>query len=269
MKPSTVTDTSLQQFTVRVPENGNPFLKTIIEKINHDEEVFALWKIANVNSIDRLGFSDHGPVHVQIVANSSLRILRILIKNNVEPSIVKDFHLTNQHAEAIVVTAGLLHDIGMSIHRANHEEFSLVLANPILHRLFDFFPIAERYIMISETLHTIISHRHAGHPFTIEANVVRVADALDMSSGRSRIPFSLGKVDIHSVSALAIEKVEISEGTTKPIEIDIFMNNSAGIFQVDELLKEKLVDSVIQQYIQVKAYIKHKTEKKLITEFSI
>ncbi len=47
------------------------------------------------------------------------------------------------------------------------------------------------------------------------------------------------------------------------------MNNSAGLFQVDELLKKKLVGSGIEPYVTVKAYIQRKREKRLIEEFEI
>jgi|SRR5579859_932447 len=258
-----------QNQTIRVPLNNNRLLEQAIQRVNQNEEILTLWKVANVNAIERLGFSDHGPVHVQIVANIALRLARILLKNNVQMSIVKDFQLTNQHAELVILLASLFHDLGMSIHRSSHEEYSLFLANNLLHQVLDFLPVEERTIVISETLHAIISHRRAGHPFTMEGGIVRVADALDMSSGRSRIPFEQGKINIHSMSALAIEKVEIREGKEKPIEVDIYMTNSAGIFQIDELLKEKLSGSHIVEYIQVKAHIEAKTEKKLITDFEI
>ena len=130
-------------------------------------------------------------------------------------------------------------------------------------------PVEEKTIVISETLHAIISHRSGGTPVTIEAGIVRVADALDMSKGRSRIPYESGKVDIHSVSAAAIDNVEITKGSEKPIQLNITMNNSAGIFQLDELLKKKIVGSGIEKYISVRAFIDQKTEKKLLKEYII
>ena len=89
----------------------------------------------------------------------------------------------------------------------------------------------------------ITSHREYGKPLTLEAGIVRVADALDMEQGRSRIPFERGRVSIHSLSAAAIEDVVIEDGETRPIRIEILMNNSSGIFQVDEVLKAKLTGS--------------------------
>jgi len=122
-------------------------------------------------------------------------------------------------------------------------------------------------VVISETLHAIISHRSGGSPLTIEAGIVRVADALDMSEGRSRIPYQAGKMDIHSISAASIDKVDILEGSSKPIQINIWMNNNAGIFQVDELLRRKLVGSGIEKYVTVSAFLVTGDEKRLIKEF--
>jgi metal-dependent HD superfamily phosphatase/phosphodiesterase len=181
-------------------------------------------------------------------------------------SVVKDFSLTNDHAELIVLLASLFHDLGMSINREGHEEFSLFLTNQLLPEIIDFLPIQERVIIGSETLHAIISHRSGGEPITIEAGIVRVADALDMSHGRSRIPFEAGQVNIHSLSAYAVEHIEIAEGKDRPILITILMNNSAGIFQVDELLKSKLKGSGIEKYIEVQVKIEGENESRLLKD---
>ena len=108
-----------------------------------------------------------------------------------------------------------------------------------------------------------------GQPLTLEAGVVRVADALDMAKGRSRIPFEAGVVNIHSLSATAIDSVRIAPGETKPIRIAIHMNNSAGIFQVDELLKEKLKGSGLEPHIEVEATLEGEAEKRLIQAFRL
>ncbi len=258
-----------QPKNIYVPAAGNELLEKALEAINNDVEIKTLWKVINVNAIDRLGMSDHGPVHVQIVANIALRLTRILLKNGVEMSIAQYFDLSQKHAELVVLLASLFHDLGMSISREGHEEFSLFLANNLLHKVLEFLPVEERTIVSSEVLHAIISHRSGGKPHTVEAGIVRVADALDMSEGRSRIPYQAGNVDIYSISAAAIDNVEILEGAEKPIQINIHMNNSAGLFQVDELLKSKLVGSGIEKYIKVNAIIERESEKKLIQEFEI
>jgi len=257
------------QIDIHVPSRTNTLLEKALVVINGDVEIKTLWRVLNVNAIDRLEMTDHGPVHFQIVSNIAIRLARILVKNQVVMSIVKDYELTNDHAELVILLASLFHDLGMSISREGHEGFSLFLANGILHRILDFLDIEQRTIVISEVLHAIISHRSGGRPNTVEAGVVRVADALDMSEGRSRIPYQAGKIDIHSVSAAAIDRVEIAEGTEKPIQINIWMNNMAGIFQVDELLKQKLVGSGIERYMIVSAYLNEGSEQKLFKEFEI
>lgn len=256
--------------TIRVPTRHNTRLAAILERVNADRALHGLWRCANVNAVDRMGMSDHGPVHVQIVANIALRLLRLLVSSGLTPSIVQHHGMDGHDAELVVVLAGLLHDIGMSIHRDDHERFSLMLAAPKAREL-----LAELYeepyltVMVSETLHAIITHRSDGRPQTLEAGVVRVADALDMAKGRSRIPFEAGQLNIHSVSAAAIDKVTISRGETKPILIDIQMSNSAGIFQLDELLKEKLHGSGLEAHVEVTAQIQGETERSLIHIFRL
>jgi metal-dependent HD superfamily phosphatase/phosphodiesterase len=253
--------------SITVPLEKNPLLEQVLEKINANLEIKTLWHVLNVNAIQRLGMTDHGPVHFQIVANTSLRLLRLLQQANIKPSSVKDFNLTQDHAEVVVLLASLLHDTGMSINRKGHEEFSIILTNTLLKEILDFMPIEERTIMISETLHAIISHRSEGQPLTIEAGIVRVADALDMSKGRSRIPYEAGKIDIHSVSAQAIDSIEIMRGRNSPVQIDIIMNHTAGIFQVDDLLKKKVNGSGIEAHLDIKIFMDKGEGKQLFKDF--
>lgn len=255
------------QIDIHVPAQRNPMLEKALTLINEDVEIKTLWRVININAIDRLGMTDHGPVHYQIVANIALRLARILSKGGVLMSISQNYDLSYEHAELVILLASLFHDLGMSISREGHEEFSLILANNILHRILDFLPVDERTIVISETLHAIISHRSGGLPITVEAGIVRVADALDMSEGRSRIPYQAGKVDIHSVSAAAIDKVELLDGTDKPIQINVLMNDIAGVFQVDELMRRKLAGSGLEKFIRVSAYLIEEGGKKLVKEY--
>lgn len=255
---------------IRLPARHNELLVQVVRRVNADVDLHALWRCANVNAVDRLGMSDHGPVHVQIVANIALRLLRLLLARDIQPSIVRDHRLEPAHAEVVVALAALLHDIGMSIHRSDHESYSLFLANGKLRELLAGLlepPVLT--IVVSETLHAIIAHRADGRPITLEAGVVRVADALDMAKGRSRIPFEAGQVNIHSLSAAAIERVDIQPGEERPIRITIHMNNAAGIFQVDELLREKLRGSGLETYVSVEAISSGAGEQRLIEVFRL
>jgi len=259
-----------EHFLIRMPVRHNPKLKTIIDRVNADDELHALWQVINNNAVKGLGMSDHGPIHVQIVTNIALKCLRLLVNRGVQPTTVVDYGLAIEDVEVIVVLAALLHDMGMSIHRADHELYSLFLAAPKIKELLDgLYEEPIRTILASEILHTIISHRSEGKPLTLEAGIVRVADALDMEEGRSRIPFQAGMINIHSVSAVSIEKISIEQGEDKPIRIVVKMSNSAGIFQLDELLKNKLEGSGLEAYVDIDASITGETEKKLIHTFRI
>jgi metal-dependent HD superfamily phosphatase/phosphodiesterase len=253
---------------MRVPSEHNPRLQTVLERVNADDELYALWTASNVNAIERLGMTDHGPVHVKIVTNIAVRMLRLLVDGGVEPSVVGTYRMEREDAEVVVALAALLHDVGMSIHRDDHESFSLFIAREKLPSLLDgIYGLRERAFLTSEILHAIISHRAGGRPLTVEAGGVRIADALDMAKGRSRIPFEAGSLSIHSVSAAAIEAVRIEAGEDRPIRLCIEMSNSAGVFQLDQLFRGKLKGSGLEEYIEVEAELEGETEKRLVRGF--
>jgi metal-dependent HD superfamily phosphatase/phosphodiesterase len=207
---------------------------------------------------------------VKIVMNIAVKLFRLLVDGGVEPSLVRNYELDVHDAEVVVAAGALLHDIGMSIHRADHEGFSLFLAQPKLRQLLDgIYDPRIIPILQSEILHAIIAHRSGGRPLTIEAGIVRIADALDMAKGRSRIPFAHGSVSIHSISAAAIEAVQLEAGVEKPVRIRIEMSNSAGVFQLDQLFREKLAGSGLEPYVELEARIEGEQEKRLFQEFRL
>ena len=255
---------------IRIPSRHNPRLQRVVERINADVELHQLWKCANINAVDRLGMSDHGEVHIRIISNIALKLLRLLLDAGIEMSVVKNYGLSNNDAEVLAVLAACLHDVGIAVHRDNHEAHSVPLAYARLREwLPGIYAEPEATIVTSETLHAIAAHQAEARPLTIEAGVVKVADALDMSKGRSRIPFEAGALNIHAVSAAAVEEVVLKRGETKPIRVEVIMNNSAGVFQLDELLKRKLQHSTIARYVEVFATIRGDTEKHLLEVYSL
>jgi uncharacterized protein len=256
---------------INVPGAGsNPKLLHVINAVNADDELYALWIATNVNAIERLGMTDHGPVHVKIVMNIAVKMFRLLVEGGVKPSLVTNYALTLDDAELVVTTAALLHDVGMSIHRADHEAYSLFVAQDKVRELLsEIYDVRTAAIMRAEILHAIIAHRSDGRPLTVEAGIVRVADALDMAKGRSRIPFAAGSASIHSISAAAIESVTLERGATKPIRLRIAMSNSAGVFQLDQLFREKLAGSGLEPFLELEAEIQGEEEKRLFQEFRI
>ncbi|HEX3734726.1 MAG TPA: HD domain-containing protein [Solirubrobacterales bacterium] len=260
---------AIAEAKVRAPTRGNRKLEGFLGAVNDDEQVRAWWYLAQVNA-ERLGMSDHSWVHMQIVLNIALRLLRLLVKAGVEPAMVADHGMRDRDAEVVVAGGALLHDVGMSIHRADHEEYSLFLANGALERLLaGSYREPERTVVAAEILHAIIGHRRRGEPYTLEAGVVRVADALDMAQGRTRIPIEAGHEGIHSISAAAIDEVRIEAGEERPVRIEIELNNSAGIFQVDDLLATKIRDTPLEGRVEVVAKIEGETEKRLLTGFRL
>jgi hypothetical protein len=256
---------AVAKMRIRVPPRANRKLVGLLERVNADEQLKGWWHVANVNAVKRLEINDHSWVHIQIVANIALKLLRQLTKHGVEPAMVRDYGMSRDDAEIVVVLGALLHCVGMAIHREGHEDWSLFLAEPKMRELLDgLYEEPERTVVNSEVLGAIMSHRDDGQPLTLEAGIVRVADALDMAKGRSRIPFEHGRVSIHSLSAAAIEAVTIKDGERTPILIEINMNNSSGVYQVDELLKAKLRGSGLEPYVEVIARIDTEAEKSLI-----
>jgi len=254
-----------------------------MERIKEDKKLQTYWKCSNVMAIERMGYTDHGPTHVKIVANLGLRLLRILLeKKLITPSIVENYGMQNDDAEVVVVLGSIFHDLGMIVQRYDHEKYGAFLALQFLERcLPPTYNDEQIAIMTSEVLHAIVTHEEprSKEPqhrriLTKEAGIVAIADALDMEAGRARIPFQAGKVDIHAVSALSIEKVEVEcvenvEHGEKPINIKIKMSNSAGVFQIDELLKPRIVNSGLEQFFHVIAEITGEKENRIIEKFEI
>ncbi|MBT0159081.1 HD domain-containing protein [Candidatus Bathyarchaeota archaeon A05DMB-2] len=257
-------------YVFNIPFHGNIKLKHIIDKIREDVKLHTFWKCANVMAIERMGYTDHGPTHVKIVANLALKLLRILVGKQVKPSIVKNYGMKSEDAEVVVVLGAIFHDLGMVVTRTDHEKYSVLIALEFIEKcLTPIYSQEERAIICSEVLHAIVAHEEPYKTLTVEAGIVSIADALDMEAGRARIPFKAGKIDIHAVSALSIEKVEIIEGEKAPITIKITMSNSAGVFQIDELLKPRIKKSGLQEYVHVVAEITGEKERRIIEKFEI
>ncbi len=266
----TVEERFAGRIEVNVPAHRSPTLQRLMKIVNTDDDLYALWIASNVVAIERLDMTDHGPVHVKIVANIALKMLRLLVEAGVQPAVVENYGLEVQDAEVVVVLGALLHDLGMSIQRSDHENYSLFVAQEklksILPALYD---TATAAVMRSEVLHAIIAHRSGGKPLTLEAGIVRIADALDMAKGRSRIPFEKGSESIHSVSAAAIESISIDAGGERPVCLTVEITHSAGIFQLDQLFREKLKGSGLEDHVELRAVLKGDTEQRLFKEFRI
>ena len=190
---------------INLPVKETPKLKAILEAMDREGGLQTLWQISDRNSL-RAGVNDHGPTHVKIVASLALQLHRLLTEAGVVMNLVSDHGLTREDSLVVVVLAGLLHDVGMNVHREGHEEHSLFMAFEYLHALLaDFYAPPEKVTLICETLHAMIAHSSHQGCLTREAGIVKLADALDMTKWRSKAIMKRGRLSIHSLSAAAID----------------------------------------------------------------
>ena len=250
---------SLEEESIRTIESGlerYPKAMGFFRALQSDTETNTLLNLANFIAVRKLGYNDHGPIHAKICAANGIRILQILLEEgDVEFDSIDGLGMSEDDAHLIVLSACLLHDIGNAVHRDQHEIFGVMYANTLLNRLLTgVYPDeSQRTAVISQILHAIYAHDHGENALTMEAAIVVVADGSDITKGRGRLSFDLGKHDIHSISALSIESVEIRRGETKPIEIHVTMSSSAGIYQVQETLGKKVMTSPLKDYVEIVA----------------
>ncbi len=221
--------------------------------LEHDIETQSYLRMSNIMAVKRLGYNDHGPVHAKIIAGSALEIFSLLT-DSVEPSSVMNGVCGYDDAKLIVMLGAYLHDVGNAIHRVDHEKTGTLLAGNLLDRLLlDLYDsdIGLAYRIKSEVLHALFSSNDSVPCLSVEAGVVTVADGTDMAEGRSRVPYLSGKNDIHAISAQAISKVNIVRGDMKPVSIQVFMENPAGIFQIEEVIGKKIRSSGIGELVEV------------------
>lgn len=229
-------------------------VNAVLEYVDGDEEITAYLEAQNVNPVTRKGYNDHGKKHVSIVRNRALCLYDLLKAGNVAFNGAKQQGLDEADESVIIALAAVLHDIGHVVHRDEHPYYSIPLAADILNRILDeFYEIPELVRMKGEILHAILCHHTEEQPLTTEAGVMRVADALDMERGRSRMPYEQGGRGIDTLSSQAITQVALREGNESPVLVEITMTDAAGVYQVDELLKSKVNESRIEDHIRIVA----------------
>jgi metal-dependent HD superfamily phosphatase/phosphodiesterase len=234
--------------------------RTAADILLDDEEVQALQEYANVVSIKRLGFNDHGPVHMRSVVLNALAMADLMHRAGVPLSLEADDAGTYEDSRVALVTAGMLHDIGMSVGRADHEHAGVELALPIIDRVLrDVYPdsIGKRVVVRSLAVECIVGHMATQKIHSLEAGLMLIADGCDMEKGRARIPMMIATGsrmgDIHKYSATSIEEVRIEKGAKKPVRITIEMKGTVGFFQVEEVLLHKINASPAKGFIELYA----------------
>ncbi|HAF07163.1 MAG: phosphohydrolase [bacterium] len=243
--------------------------KTIISKLDgkcletaklifQDKEVEYLMNYSNNVSIKRLGFNDHGPVHMKRACLNSLLMFDLLQNAGVK------FNLENEgvgnviDSKVAVIIASLLHDIGMSVSRENHEIYSSIIGLNIINRILEKIyqhEFEKQIIVRSMVIEGIIGHMATKIINSLEAGLVLIGDGCDMEKGRARITSMIQRKprvgDIHKYSASAIQTVSIKKGIKKPIKITVLMRESVGFFQIEEVLFPKISSSPVKPYIEL------------------
>ncbi|WP_049923755.1 HD domain-containing protein [Halopiger djelfimassiliensis] len=261
-------------YRVYSPDETHAFpdekLNAVLEFIEDDEEIQTYLEAQNVNAVDRMRYNDHGTKHIEIVRNRALCLYDLLKASNVDFNGAREQGLAEEDESVIIALAATLHDIGHVVHRDEHVYYSIPLAADVLDRLLpEFYDLAETVRMKGEILHAILCHHTAETPLTTEAGIIRVADALDMESGRSRIPYEHGGRGINTLSSQAISRVSLHEGETAPVMVEIAMTNAAGVYQVDNLLKAKLRNSGLEDEIRIVAVNTNENHEQLVERIEL
>ena len=245
----------------------------VVKELIEDAEIEAVQNYANNVSIVRLGYNDHGPVHMRTVCRNALKMLKILHQAGIKTCLETEQAGTFADSVTAVILAGFFHDFGMTIGRQDHELYSGILAQSIIDRvLTKFLPeksdLNRRVIIRSMAMEGILGHMGTRRIHSIEAGLILIADGCDMTKGRARIPMELNTKpsvgDIHKYSANSIESVKIHQGNEKPIQIEVFMSSDVGFFQIEEVLIPKINSSPAKGFIELYAGIEGNELKKYL-----
>ncbi|MFP8889382.1 HD domain-containing protein [Natrialbaceae archaeon A-CW2] len=256
------------------PDNEHHFpdekVNAVLEWLDGDEEVQTYLRAQNVNAVDRKRYNDHGAKHIEIVRNRALCLYDLLKAGNVEFNGANQQGLEEADEAVIVALAATLHDVGHVVHRDQHAYYSIPLAADLLDKILpEFYDVSDSVRVKGEVLHAILCHHTAETPLTTEAGVIRVADALDMERGRSRIPYEQGGRGINTLSSQAIDRVSLHEGEGTPVMVEIAMTNAAGVYQVDNLLKAKLNGSGLEDLIRIVAVNTNEKREQLVERIEL
>ncbi|MDF1537628.1 MAG: phosphohydrolase [Candidatus Thorarchaeota archaeon] len=249
---------NIRQVFDREKVSPREFLKTntkaleMYQYLHGSPRVQSYLRTANRMAVSRLGYTDHGPVHAEVATWNALRAFEIL-DTTFKPNVVAEGIGDSDDAKLVVLASTYLHDIGMVIHRTEHHQAAIQLAAPLLEHKLDqiYTDPAKSTDILSAILHGIYSHDDNTQCLTFEAGITKIGDGADLTKGRTVVPYHQGKVDIHSVSAMAITDVLLAPGKEKPLQITVGMDSPAGVFQVEAVLVKKLKTTGLKDQITI------------------
>ncbi|MCS7110707.1 MAG: phosphohydrolase [Ignisphaera sp.] len=236
--------------------NAFPIIRSAHQVIEDDLELTELLKMSNLMAVSRLKYNDHGIIHARIVAGTALELVDILYNAGVEMSCIRDGVASGiDEVKIMVLISSYLHDIGNSIHRINHELLGVLIARNIIDRILVKLGFDKRKVvdMRQEILHNIYASDHNIQCLSVECGIVKVSDGLDMAEGRARIPYKLGKLDMHAISAISIKRVDIepNRDSRRPVNIVVYMSEAAGLFQLEAVLMPKIKSSGLENLLNI------------------
>lgn len=236
-----------------VPARHNPRLLALAERINGDDELRQLWRCANVNAVERLGLGDCGEVHVRIVANAALKLLRLLREAGHPPAVVEQHRLSADDAEVLVVLAAALHDLGIAAGSADEPAAGVALAAVKGRELLaPLYPVRERTILLAAALHAIGAQPAGAACHTLEAAVLRLADALDLAKGRVRLTSdALRGLPLGA----PVEEVNIHRAKDTPVQVVIHLSAEASIGAIESLLQHRLRGASLAGQVMIAARV--------------
>ncbi len=253
-------------------EYGLDKTASVVDALLSDPDIMAAQYACNHMVVKYLKYNDHGRSHSIITTRNAIKIL-VLLRDAYPPNIVRYGVGSFDDAASVVAIAAFIHDLGNMIHRVFHYGFSTVVANRIVWRYINKFWEKEsrrkKWLIYAHIMNAIFSHDDDVFAYTVEGSVVKVADGCDMAAGRSRMPYNIGKVDIHSVSALSIREIDIKKGDKRPVRIEVDMVDAAGIFQVEEILMKKINTSILGDYIEVETFVNKRRVKLYRPSFQV
>lgn len=243
----------LNRDEVRVRELLKPNTKALqmYQYLAGSPKVQSYLRTANRMAVSRLGYTDHGPVHAEVATWNALKAFDIL-DETFQPNVVAEGIGDTDDARLVVLSSTYLHDIGMVVHRNEHPQAALPLAAPILEEQLNeiYDDPAKATDILSFILHGMYAHDDDTQCLTLEAGLTKIGDGCDITKGRTIIPYHKGKVDIHSVSAMAIRDIDLDKGN-KPLRLTVGMDNPAGVFQVQAVLEKKLSTSGLSDHVEI------------------
>lgn len=255
-----------------IPEQDDLPLRVLGDLID-DPEIQAVQDYANKVSITRLGFNDHGPVHMRKVCQNALRMLKVLRQAGVSTTLQRDQAGTFGDSVTAVMLAAFCHDFGMTVGRQEHELYSGILAYNVIDRVLSrHLPGAEdlsrRVVIRSTALEGILGHMGTRRIHSVEAGLILIADGCDMTKGRARVPIEIHTApkmgDIHKYSANSIDKVLILPGDHCPIKILVQMSAEVGFFQIEEVLLPKINSSPAKEFVELYAGVEGQDLKRYL-----